>query len=349
MLRYFGDFIQGGSQWIPHIPVTPIDSRTYVSEFRAEDKVVWLLVNRDKVHDEDVHLTLQGLDGSINEKWIDAYHGKFLENVKMNSKTGLNEVLLNIEAGGYGAILLTLGELTEVDDEFLNNMLQMTSTPLGNYSKEWKFLPQEMENLEQHPSKINVQMNQSSKETVEVPEGTFTFSVRGNAIEGDDLPLAVDVQMPWENSPRRIHKKVIDIPNLNVDKYPVTNAEYQEFLEASGWQPKSPQNWLRHWTPEGKYPDGFEKKPVVWVSHGDALAYCHYYNKRLPHTWEWQWLAQGNDGRPWPWGSEDPDDSRVPVFTDGRTMPPPDDVDIHPEVHSLELQFHEILFQAYCF
>ena len=334
MLRYFGDFIQGGSQWTPHIPVTPTSSRTYVSEFRGEDKVVWLLVNRDKVHDEDVQLTLQGLDGSINEKWIDAYHGKLIEDVKINSKTGLNEVILHIEAGGYGAILLTLGELTEVDDEFLNTMLQMTSTPLGNYSKEWKFLPQEMEALDQQPSKIDVHEIQSFKETVEVPGGTLPFDVRGNAIEGDDLPLAVDVQMPWENSPRRIHKKVIDIPNLNVDKYPVTNAEYQEFLEASGWQPKSSQNWLKHWTSESQYPEGFEKKPVVWVSHGDALAYCHYYSKRLPHTWEWQWFAQGNDERPWPWGSEDPDDSRVPVFTDGRTMPPPDDVNAHPEVHS---------------
>ena len=39
----------------------------------------------------------------------------------------------------------------------------------------------------------------------------------------------------------------------------------------------------------------------------------------------------GVDGRGWPWGYEDPDSTRMPVFTQGREMPPPDDVDAHPE------------------
>ena len=93
----------------------------------------------------------------------------------------------------------------------------------------------------------------------------------------------------------------------------------------------SRQNWLRHWINNGSsYPAGFENKPVVWISHSDAIAYCHFYNKRLPHTWEWQWIAQGDDGRPWPWGFEDPDNAKMPEFKNGRVMPPPDDVNSHP-------------------
>merc|ERR1712141_573312 len=114
------------------------------------------------------------------------------------------------------------------------------------------------------------------------------------------------------------------------DIYPVTNILYKNFLEESGWTPKvSTQNWLRHWI-NGSLPDGYEKKPVVWVSHEDALAYCNFYNKRLPHSWEWQWFSQGDDGRPWPWGSDDPDETKMPVFSIDRNMPPPDDVDAHP-------------------
>ena len=75
---------------------------------------------------------------------------------------------------------------------------------------------------------------------------------------------------------------------------------------------------------------GFDKKPVVWVSHGDASAYCNFYNKRLPHSWEWQWFAQGTDERPWPWGYEDPDESKMPLFSNSRIMPAPDNVDAHP-------------------
>ena len=98
--------------------------------------------------------------------------------------------------------------------------------------------------------------------------------------------------------------------------------------------PISDQNWLRHWTGEGEdffYPEGFTNKPVVWVSHSDASAYCHFYGQRLPHSWEWQWFAQGTDERPWPWGYEDPDESRMPVFSNAPgVMPVPDDVDVHP-------------------
>ena len=170
---------------------------------------------------------------------------------------------------------------------------------------------------------------------IEVHGGKFFFMVKGNAIEGDEVPLAVDVQFPWEDSPRRYHNEVLQVSPIFVDKYPVTNSHYKYFLVASNYTPPiSDQNWLRHWTGEGEdfyYPQGFENKPVVWVSHSDASAYCHFYGQRLPHSWEWQWFAQGTDERPWPWGYEDPDESRMPVFSNAPgVMPAPDDVDVHP-------------------
>jgi len=33
--------------------------------------------------------------------------------------------------------------------------------------------------------------------------------------------------------------------------------------------------------------------------------YCAYNKKRLPHVFEWQYIAQGNDGRQYPWGNTD--------------------------------------------
>src|SRR5260221_14470336 len=38
----------------------------------------------------------------------------------------------------------------------------------------------------------------------QIPEGDFDFAVRGIEIEGGNDP-GVDVQYPWENSPRRSH------------------------------------------------------------------------------------------------------------------------------------------------
>ena len=86
---------------------------------------------------------------------------------------------------------------------------------------------------------------------------------------------------------------------LVANKYPITNEQYKTFLEESGWRPKDPHNWLRHWnsTEEGSlmYQEGEGKKPVIWVSVRDAETFCHYYDMRTPTPWEWQWMAEGNN------------------------------------------------------
>ena len=100
----------------------------------------------------------------------------------------------------------------------------------------------------------------------------------------------------------RHHAQTLTIEAFYIDKYPVTNAEFKKFLDATHYHPTDDHNFLQDWT-DGTSPAGWENKPVTWVSLEDARAYAQWAGKRLPHEWEWQYAAQGTDGRLYPWGN----------------------------------------------
>jgi gamma-glutamyl hercynylcysteine S-oxide synthase len=95
----------------------------------------------------------------------------------------------------------------------------------------------------------------------------------------------------------------VKIDSFLIDKYPVTNAQYYEFLQSSGYRPADTTRYLRHWE-TGIYKQGQERYPVVYVSYEDMNAYAKWAGKRLPTQAEWQLAAQGTDKRKWPWGNE---------------------------------------------
>ncbi len=87
-----------------------------------------------------------------------------------------------------------------------------------------------------------------------------------------------------------------------IGKYPVTNALYAVFAEATGRRP--PEHWGG-----GRPPEGKENHPVVNVSWWDATACCRWLAQvtgkpyRLPTEAQWEKAARGSDGRVYPWGT----------------------------------------------
>lgn len=88
-----------------------------------------------------------------------------------------------------------------------------------------------------------------------------------------------------------------------MDKYPVTNKQYEEFIKATGYSPEDKKNYLKNWK-DGTYPAGQGNFPVVFVSRNDAQAYAKWAGQRLPTEIEWQYAGQGTDTLSWPWGHE---------------------------------------------
>jgi formylglycine-generating enzyme required for sulfatase activity len=126
---------------------------------------------------------------------------------------------------------------------------------------------------------------------VEIPAGTFVFKTAGNPDDANPI-----IPYPDTTTPRRLEMR-----RFFMDRTPVTNAEFAAFLEASGYKPADRSNFLEHWA-DGRPPAGEADHPVVWVSLDDARAYAKWAGKRLPTEAEWQYAAQGTDGRPFPWG-----------------------------------------------
>lgn len=100
-----------------------------------------------------------------------------------------------------------------------------------------------------------------------------------------------------------VSNKKIRIDSFLIDKYPVTNAQYYEFIMRTGYRPADTARYLKHWS-SGMYKQGQDRYPVVYISYEDAAAYAKWAGKRLPGEAEWQLAAQGTDKRKWPWGDE---------------------------------------------
>ncbi|PYV20231.1 MAG: sulfatase-modifying factor protein, partial [Acidobacteria bacterium] len=298
--RGFADLLASPG-WEPHFPMQQYGA--FSSRFPGPTETRWTIVNRNEFGLSGRQIQVPYTPGT---RYYDFWHGLELT-PEVDGPTAT--LSFDMEAHGYGAVLAAT-RLSQAEQKLLARLRELAARPLASYSHEWRFLPQHM--VEVAPTKPAAT---APKGMVRIPPGDFLFRVSGVEIEGGN-DAGVDVEYSWEDSPRRQHLRKMRIKPFYIDRYPVTNAEFQEFVIATHYDPRDNHNFLRDWK-NGTYPAGWGNKPVTWVSLEDARAYAAWAGKRLPHEWEWQYAAQGADGRLYPWGAE-PSAAAVPVPDQGR-------------------------------
>jgi formylglycine-generating enzyme required for sulfatase activity len=301
-------------EWEPFYPMLRFG--VFASRWPLGDDTVWTIVNRSEYSLSGRQMTVPAHDGL---RYFDLYRGQELTPEHEKSADVLS---FELEPHGYQAILAVRSEPSAAQRQLLEKMRTMTTQPLSSYSDEWKVLPQQQ--VEIRPTTAPASAPEGM---VRIPAANFLFHVQGIEIEGSN-DIGVDVQYPWEPAPRRFHEHRLPVAAFYMDRYPVTNAHFKKFLDATHYRPQNGLNFLRDWV-NGTFPPGCANKPVTWVSQEDARAYAAWAGKRLPHEWEWQYAAQGTDGRLYPWG-DSWQQAAVPAPQRGRTITGPDDVDAHP-------------------
>jgi len=147
---------------------------------------------------------------------------------------------------------------------------------------------------------------------VKVPDGFFKF----HSTHGDDFISYPDYN---EDSTYRMTA-------FYMDRFPVTNHQFKEFLDATHYVPEDTANFLKNWT-SGRIPSGEENFPVVYVSYEDAKAYAKWAGKRLPSEIEWQFAAQTPQMNEWPWKQKKPVKWTTQEVTNTLTVIRPEGID----------------------
>ena len=311
---------------------------------------LWLLVNGGRHNASGPVLRLEsgrrrpgvvaGVEGA-SCLYVDAYHGVLLQPT-LGADSSI-ELAFDLEAEGFGAVVELCGvtEPPPAIASLMATMRPMSRIPLGQLDATWRPLQQVMEPVPSTP--LPPDGASPPPEMVAVPRTRqWRFEVAGVEIEGgcdpshdqqgvccqgdcsrwagDDSLINCqcgmeaaddagdDVQFPWESSPRRHHAAVLDIGPFWIDTTPVTREAYQRFMQVSGYRPVDARGFLPLLV---GVPAGSGSLPVTGVSHEEAAAYCEAHGKRLPTTHEWQYAAQGNTTRRYPWG-DTLDPSRFP-------------------------------------
>ena len=130
----------------------------------------------------------------------------------------------------------------------------------------------------------------------EMLDDEMTLVPCGDTIVGKGGSDSIDL-------PEHLDGRVVHVEGFYLDRYQVTNEQYQRFVDAGGyeqlplWDPEIVPAILefvdstgisgpRYWK-KGTYSAGQAKHPVVGVCWYEAAAYARWVGKRLPTDPEW--------------------------------------------------------------
>jgi formylglycine-generating enzyme required for sulfatase activity len=288
--RYVNLF--AGEGWTPLVEHR--GETVFASLWEGDGLRLWTLVNRAE---EPYSGNLLAVQHNQDTRYFDLISGREAD---LQLKDGIAHIDGEIDARGIGGFLaVPEKEVTSDFNEFLKE--QAKTFERRNWDPTFPEGKKQVLNPVARTKEYGKNDLPPNMAVIDATTVTLKRSFNGGAFpEGFHDTLSEDVNA-------RLSEYAIDLT-------PVTNAEYEKFLKASGYEPRQKKNFLKHWV-DGKPPAGKEDHPVVYVDLNDARAYARWAGKRLPTDAEWQYAAQGPESLEYPWGSK----MKPDVCNDGRS------------------------------
>ena len=274
----------------PDVPAAAESAGVYGSRFELPDVTLWTLVNRSAQDYVGEVLRTEDLDG----EWSDATTGIGLE----ADRNGVHAV---VPARGITGVVRIGGAASArarlaVRALCAGRRLHVTETDFPD--RPAHRLP---------PGHATGPLPRS----VLLPSGERMLPVRYRRRETglyDETPY-VDRWNPGLHDEAGITRTVALGP-VRVASLEVSNAEYAEFVDATGYHPQADNRFLANWV-DGAPAPGTEEKPVTYVDLADARAYAAWRGVRLPTEDEWQAAApHRREPLVWNWTESEHDDGR---------------------------------------
>ena len=277
-----------GERWTPLVPTNAAD--VYASLWEGEGIRLWTLVNRAA---HEVKVELPGVELKDGEQLWNLVSGtgvKFASTTLRARGIGCFVAARPAALGGDYSTFLERQRATEQAANWDPSFPNEVQTKLKSVTPTWAYA-----------------RTKAPKGMAVIPGGAYNFNVRFRIRECgwyESDPSSIE-KFDGNLHQFRNLKRDVFLPPYAMDLTPVTNAEFAAFLKAASYRPKETTNFLKHWR-NGAPPAGQDDHPVVYVDLDDARAYARWAGKRLPTEVEWQFAAQGGDGRKYPWGNQDP-------------------------------------------
>jgi gamma-glutamyl hercynylcysteine S-oxide synthase len=171
---------------------------------------------------------------------------------------------------------------------------------------------------------------------VELPPGNLPADGEMVYVPGGPFIMGTDDRAWALDNERGVHE--VEVAGFYLDKTPVTNRAYLEFVEDGGYERKelwdaagwewikeekisAPKHWYQKephdwWTQRFGFDEPLSMDaPVVHVSWYEADAYARWAGKRLPTEAEWEkaasWDLKEGTKRLYPWGDAPPTPERA--------------------------------------